>query len=90
MAHVITDGVHLNISMNIIDPNTLEVKKRVPVFTGGSWKNRVNLNTKPSLACDKSDRLWISWENDLDWCHNFKYPVCIVYTVDLVIITIFM
>jgi hypothetical protein len=66
LAYGITDGVHQNIKMNIIDGNSLSVIKTVPVFIGGNWKNRVNLNTKPSLAFDKSDRLWISWENNKD------------------------
>jgi len=66
MAYGITDGVHQNIKMSIIDGNSLSVLKTVPVFIGGGWKNRVNLNTKPSLAFDKSERLWISWENNKD------------------------
>ena len=66
MVYGITDGVHQNIKLNILDPGSLAVVKTVPVFTGGSWRNRVNLNTKPSLAFDKSDRLWISWENNKD------------------------
>jgi hypothetical protein len=66
MVYGITDGIHQNIRMNIIDANSLAVIKTVPVFIGGSWKNRVNLNTKPSLAFDKSNRLWISWESNKD------------------------
>jgi hypothetical protein len=66
MVYVITDGVHQNIKMNIIDGNSLEVRRAVPVFIGGGWKNRVNLNTKPALAFDKFERLWISWENNKD------------------------
>ncbi len=66
IAYGITDGVHQNIKMNIVDSTSLTVIKSVPVFTGGYWKNRVNLNTKPSLAFDKTDRLWISWENNKD------------------------
>lgn len=66
MAYGITDSVHQNIKMNIIDGNSFEVKKTIPVYIGGAWKNRVNLNTKPALAFDKFDRLWLSWENNKD------------------------
>ncbi len=66
LAYGITDGVHQNIKMNIIDGHSLSVLKTVPVFAGGEWKDRVNLNTKPAVAFDKFDRLWISWENNKD------------------------
>ena len=51
--------------MNIIDTDSLKVIKTVPVFIE-SLENRVNLNSKPAVAFDKFDRLWISWENNMD------------------------
>ena len=59
-----TEGFHQNIEMRIFDSSTLSQSKKVPVAIGGGLKNRVNLNTKPALAFDKNERLWISWENN--------------------------
>ncbi|WP_319589327.1 DUF3604 domain-containing protein [uncultured Draconibacterium sp.] len=64
VAHGTIDGFHQNIEMRIFDINSLELIKKVPVAIGGGLENRVNLNTKPALAFDKNNRLWISWENN--------------------------
>lgn len=64
VAYGLTDGYHQNIEMTLMDGKTLEVKQIVPVAVGGAFKNRVNLNTKPALAFDSGDRLWISYENN--------------------------
>jgi len=60
----LTDGYHQNIEMSIIDGNRLEVTKTVPIAIGGGFVNRINLNTNPALAFDKTGRLWISYENN--------------------------
>ena len=64
LVYGITDGFHQNIEMQILESNSLKSIKLVPVAIGGGLKNRVNLNTKPALAFDKNNRLWISWENN--------------------------
>jgi len=66
VAYGLTDGYHQNIEMLILDAQSLQVKKTIPVAIGGAYKNRVNLNTKPALAFDSRDRLWISYENNRD------------------------
>ncbi len=64
MAYGLTDGYHQNIQMSIIDVNSLKEIEKVEVAIGGGFENRVNLNTKPALAFDSLDRLWISYENN--------------------------
>ena len=64
VAYGLTDSYHQNIEMTIIDGKTLKETRTVPVAIGGGFKNRVNLNTKPALAFDSGDRLWISYENN--------------------------
>ena len=64
LAYGITNGVHQNIEMKIMGGESLEIQKTVPIAIGGGLKDRVNLNTKPALAFDKTNRLWISWENN--------------------------
>jgi hypothetical protein len=64
LAYGVNHGYHQNIEMSIIDGRSLEIKNTVPVALGGGFKNRVNLNTKPALAFDAEDRLWISYENN--------------------------
>ncbi|MCF8362916.1 MAG: DUF3604 domain-containing protein [Prolixibacteraceae bacterium] len=64
LAYGTTDGFHQNIEMKIFDASSLSLIKQVPIAIGGGLKNRVNLNTKPALAFDKNNRLWISWENN--------------------------
>ena len=81
VAYGLTDGYHQNIEMVLIDGPSLRVKKTVPVAIGGGFKNRVNLNTKPALAFDSMDRLWISYENNrnasrLDDADNYTGDRC--------------
>ncbi len=64
IAYGITDGYHQNIELSIIDGQSFEIKKTVPIAVGGGFENRVNLNTKPALAFDALERLWISYENN--------------------------
>jgi hypothetical protein len=64
VAYGLTDGYHQNIEMTLIDGQSMQIKKTIPVAIGGGFKNRVNLNTKPALAFDSKDRLWISYENN--------------------------
>jgi hypothetical protein len=64
VAYGITDGFHQNIEFSIIDGNTCEIKKSVPVAIGGGFKDRVNINSKPSITFDSMDNLWISYENN--------------------------
>lgn len=64
-----TDGPHRNIEMAILDPHTLKSRKTIPVAIGGGHADRVNINSKPALAFDKSDRLWLSWESNRDTAH---------------------
>ncbi len=64
LAYEISDGPHRNIEMKQIDGRRMKVLDTIPVAIGGSLTNRVNMNTKPSLAFDREDRLWISWENN--------------------------
>ncbi len=64
VAYGLTHGYHQNIEMAIIDGHSLSIKKTVPIALGGGLKDRVNLNTKPALAFDAVDRLWISYENN--------------------------
>lgn len=59
-----TDGFHQNIEMKVIDHDSTESATVVPIAIGGGLANRVNLNTKPAVAFDKNNRLWISWENN--------------------------
>jgi len=81
LAYGTTDGFHQNIEMLIFKSNSIKPGKIVPVAIGGGLKNRVNLNTKPALAFDKNNRLWISWENNrntsrLDDGDNFTGDRC--------------
>ena len=64
VAYGYTYGYHQNIEMSIIDCRSSEIKKTIPIVIGGGFKNRINLNTKPALAFDALDRLWISYENN--------------------------
>lgn len=64
IAYGITNGFHQDIEMSIIDGKSFEVKEIIPIAVGGGHKNRVNLNTKPALAFDADNRLWISYENN--------------------------
>jgi hypothetical protein len=64
VAYSLTDGYHQNIEMAVFDSRTLQRKKTVPVAVGGGFADRVNLNTRPALAFDSLDRLWISYENN--------------------------
>ncbi len=64
VAYGLSHGYHQNIEMSIIDARSFEIKKTVPIAIGGGLKTRVNLNTKPALAFDDVDRLWISYENN--------------------------
>ncbi|MCD6354122.1 MAG: DUF3604 domain-containing protein [Prolixibacteraceae bacterium] len=50
--------------MAILDGSSMQIKRSVPVAIGGAFKDRVNLNTKPAVAFDALDRLWISYENN--------------------------
>lgn len=62
IAYDVSDGVHRNIEMRVIDKN--DQMNIVPVAIGGPFKDRVNINVKPALSFDKNNRLWISWENN--------------------------
>ena len=64
VAYGFNHAYHQNIEMAIIDGRSLKIKKTVPIALGGGLNNRVNLNTKPALAFDDVDRLWISYENN--------------------------
>ena len=64
LAYGTTDGFHQDIEMQVFDSNSLKSIKLVAVAIGGGLENRVNLNTKPALAFDQNNRLWISWENN--------------------------
>ena len=64
IAYGYNEGFHQNIEMLILDGQTFNVKKTVPIAIGGGLKNRVNLNTKPALTFDETNRLWISYENN--------------------------
>lgn len=66
LAYACTDGVHRNIHLAMLDPKTLAVVGTVPVAIGGGLRDRVNINAHPSLAFDREQRLWISWENNRD------------------------
>lgn len=61
-----TEGVHQNIEMTILNGKTLSTILTLPVAVGGGRADRVNLNTKPAVAFDAKDRVWISWENNRD------------------------
>ena len=61
-----TDDIHQNIELGIFETETFKALKVVPIAIGGDFKDRVNLNTKPAIAFDKFNRLWISWENNKD------------------------
>lgn len=81
MVYGTTDGFHQNIDMQVFESNSLKSIKSVPVAMGGSLENRVNLNTKPALAFDKNNWLWISWESNrnttrLDDGDNFTGDRC--------------
>lgn len=60
----LTHGYHQNIEMALIDGRSLSINKTIPVARGGGLKDRVNLNTKPAIAFDSLDRLWISYESN--------------------------
>jgi hypothetical protein len=64
IAYVLTGGFHQNIEMSILNGKTLTVQETIPVAIGGGHKDRVNINTKPALAFDALDNLWISYENN--------------------------
>ncbi|MGQ8335481.1 DUF3604 domain-containing protein [Sunxiuqinia sp. A32] len=64
LAYGYNQGYHQNIEMLIIDGNSLRVTKTIPVAVGGGLKNRANINSKPALAFDEEDRLWITYENN--------------------------
>ena len=64
LAYTSTEGVHRNIQLAILDPQSLATVKTVPVAIGGGLKDRVNINAHASLAFDWEQRLWISWENN--------------------------
>lgn len=64
IAYGLTDGFHQNIEMSIIDGNTLTTKMVVPIAVGGGLKDRVNINSKPAIAFDAQDNLWITYENN--------------------------
>jgi hypothetical protein len=64
LAYTRTDGVHRNIELAVLDPQSLRTVKTVPVAIGGGLENRVNVNAHSSLAFDREQRLWISWENN--------------------------
>ncbi|MDX1702103.1 MAG: DUF3604 domain-containing protein, partial [Melioribacteraceae bacterium] len=66
VAYGLTNGFHQDIQMSIIDGKSFEIKNIIPIAIGGGFKNRVNLNTKPALAFDEKNRLWISYENNRD------------------------
>ena len=66
VAYVMNQGFHQNIELAIVDGNTLQVAKTVPIARGGDLENRVNLNTNPALAFDVHNRLWLSYENNKD------------------------
>ena len=65
IAYDYSEGVHRNIAMKILNSD-LVVQKTVPVAIGGGFKDRVNINVKPALSFDTSNRLWISYENNRD------------------------
>ena len=64
VAYDVVEAPHRNIEMKILRGGT--DPEIVPVAIGGGFINRVNINTKPALAFDKSGKLWISWENNHD------------------------
>lgn len=64
IAYGLTAGFHQNIEMSIIDGKTLKIKDIIPVAIGGALENRVNTNSKPAIAFDAQDNLWISYENN--------------------------
>ncbi len=64
IAYGLTDGFHQNIEMAIIDGDSLQIRKTVPVAIGGGRKDRVNINARPALVFDAQDNLWISYENN--------------------------
>jgi hypothetical protein len=64
LAYTSTEGVHRNIFLAILDPQSLATVKTVSIAIGGGLKDRVNINAHPSLAFDHEQRLWISWENN--------------------------
>lgn len=81
IAYDLTDGFHRNIEMTLIDGQSLQVKRKVPVAIGGPFKNRVNINTKAALSFDANDRLWISYESNrnasrMDDSDNFTGDRC--------------
>ncbi len=64
VAYVLTGGFHQNIEMAIVDGKNLNIRKTIPVAIGGGLADRVNINTKPALAFDAQENLWISYENN--------------------------
>lgn len=59
-----TEGFHQNIELTIIDGQTLNIQKKIAVAVGGARKNRVNINSNPTLAFDANNNLWISYESN--------------------------
>lgn len=70
LAYGTKEGFHQNIEMLVFDAASLKREMLVPVAIGGGLENRVNLNTKPAIAFDRKNRLWISWENNRN-THRF-------------------
>jgi hypothetical protein len=81
LIYSIKDGIHRNIEMQVFEDDSLTIAKKEPVAIGGGLENRVNLNTKPALAFDNRNRLWISWESNRntsmpDDCDNYSGDRC--------------
>ncbi len=64
LAYTACEGVHRNIHLALLDPHSLHTTRTIPVALGGGLKDRVNINARPALACDRAGRLWITWENN--------------------------
>lgn len=64
IAYGLTDGFHQNIEMTILDVKTLKIKETIPVAKGGGHEDRVNINSRPALAFDSQENLWISYESN--------------------------
>ena len=81
VAYGYNQGYHQNVEMIIIDGNSLLTKKSIPVAIGGGLETRDNINSKPALAFDTQNRLWISYENNrnvtkLDSSDNYTGDRC--------------
>jgi hypothetical protein len=81
LAYGCNQGYHQNIEMVCIDGNSFQIKKNIPVAVGGGLETRVNINSKPALAFDKENRLWIAFENNrnttkLDSSDNYTGDRC--------------